>query len=176
MQNLNIMRKVIKAIRKIRVLIFGLFFFILSCGKNKDQKVLLKNNIESKNTILFTYNSDGIQWILTTYENGKNYTSKNYMIKKKDGYYEDVDLITNDSIRDYKKVLVLYNDNYTYDIPVPMPSFDGKVKVSIKQINPNKYLYTSNSGGTGIRFFFDGNYKIYKVIRVLSPKDSLIYE
>lgn len=176
MQALNIMKKAIKTIKNNRVFIIGLFFFIFSCEKNKDHEVLLKNDINSENTILFTYNSKGIEWILTTYENGKSYKSKNYLVKKGDGYYEDIDLVTNDSISDYKKVLVKYRDNYSYDIPIPMPSFDGKVNVSIKQIEPNRYLYTSISGDTGIRFFFDNNYKIYKVVRILSPKDSLIYE
>jgi len=176
MQVLNIMRKITRAIRKNRFLNVGLFFFLLFCGKKNEHEILLKNDINSKNTILFSYHPNGIEWILTSYENGKYYKSKNYLIKKKDGYYEDVDLVVNDSIRDLKKVLVKYNDNYTYDIPMPMPSFDGKVTVTIKRIEADKYLYTSISGNTGIRFFFDNNYKIYKVVRILSPKDSLTYE
>lgn len=170
------MKNSTKTIKNNKIFMIGLFFFIFSCEKNKDHEILLKNDTNSKNTILFTYHSKGIEWILTTYENGKSYRSKNYLVKKKDGYYEDIDLVTNDSISNYKKVLVKYNENYSYNIPMPMPSFDGKVEVSIKQINPSRYLYTSISGNTGIRFFFDNNYKIYKVVRILSPKDSLIYK
>lgn len=136
----------------------------------------MKNNIDPKSTILFIYNSNRIEEVVTTFENGKYYKSKNYLIKKNDGYYEDVDLVTNDNIKDYRKVLVKYNEKYTYQIPLPMPSFNGKVDVSIKQIEPNKYLYTSISGNTGTRLFFDNNYKIYKVVRILSLKDSLTFE
>ncbi|MCQ9640891.1 hypothetical protein MP478_16010 [Chryseobacterium sp. WG14] len=170
------MKKTIRIIRMIRVLLGLLFFIIISCEKNKENSVLLKNNINPKNTIFFSYRSNGIEEVLTTFENGKYYKSKNYLTKKEDGYYEDVDLVNNDSIRDYRKVLIKYNDNYTYNIPMPMPSFDGKVNVSIRNIGPNKYLYTSISGNTGIRLFFDNEYKIYKVVRILSPRDSLVYE
>ncbi len=176
MQALNIMKKAIKYIKNSKVFILGLVFCLFSCEKNKESQILLKSNINSENTILFTYDGNGIEWILTTTENGKSYKSKNYLVKKGDGYYEDVDLVNNDSTRNYKRVLVKYKYNYSYDIPMPMPSFDGKVNVTIKQIEPDRYLYTSKSGDTGIRFFFDDNYKIYKVVRILSPKDSLIYE
>lgn len=113
---------------------------------------------------------------MTTLENGKYYKDVNYLSKKNDGYYEDIDLVTNDNIKDYRKVLVKYNCNYTYDIPIPMPSFDGKVFVTIKSLGDNNYLYSSISGNTGVRIFFDNDYKTYKFIRILSPNDSLIYE
>lgn len=170
------MEKAIKYINNSKVIILGLVFCLVSCEKNKERQILLKNNINSENTILFTYNSNGIESILTTSENGQLYKSKDYLVKKEDGYYEDVDLVNNDSIRNYKKVLVKYKYDYSHEIPMPMPSFDGHVNVSIREIEPDRYLYTSKSGDTGIRFFYDGNYKIYKVVRILSPKDSLIYE
>lgn len=156
----------------IRILTLSLLFLLLSCNKSE---ILLKNN-NTKNTILFTYYPNGIEEIITTFENGKYYKERSYLSKKKDGYYEDVDLVTNDNVKDMRKVLVKYDNNYTYSIPIPMPSFDGKVFVAIKKIEENKYLYSSISGNTGTRIFFDNNYKIYKVVRVLSLKDSLIYE
>lgn len=157
----------------IRAVMISLLFLLLACNK---QEVLLRNNINPKNTILFIYHKNGIEQVITTLENGKYYEEVNYLTKRKDGYYEDVDLVTNNSIKDYKKVLVKYNCNYKYNIPIPMPGFDGKVFVSIKKLGDNKYLYNSISGNTGVRIFFDNDYKIYKLIRILGPKDSLIYE
>lgn len=166
----------IKVLIKNKFSILVLFIIILSCENNKGEKILLKNTINHENTISFTYNSNGIEEVLTTFENKKYFKSKNYLVKRTDGYYEDVDLVVNDSIKDYRKVLVKYNYDYSYKVSVPMPSFDGVFKVSIKKIDSNRYMYNSISGNTGIRYFFDENFRIYKVVRILSPKDSLIYE
>jgi hypothetical protein len=154
--------------------LFIVLIFTFSCKDNN--KIVLKNIANPQNTISFIYSPERIEEIYTTVDNGRIISSKNYFIKRKDGYYEDVDMVINDTVKDFRKVLVKYDYNYSYDVNIPMPpDFVRTINVSIKKIDDNHYLYENVSANMGIKYFYDSNYKIYKIVRIFAG-DSIVYE
>lgn len=156
---------------------FFIIFIFLGCN-NKDseiKKIILTNTNDMEDTITFFYFHDKIEVIRTWKNKGIMSNIIDYWVKIDNEYYEDIDLITNDSITDFRKIMSLKESQYTYTLPSLVPIENKKVVVSIKKENEIFSYLSKTENFMGTKIYYDKDYNIIRYVRIYSKRDSTVY-